>query len=838
MRWPSAAFACLYLLLAVALRPAPAAARPQAEIGSASGNFPALLNDYCVTCHSPRQRDAGAVPLALDPTDLEDVGSHAGVWEKVVRKLRAGLMPPSGAPRPAEPGLGDFTEWLESELDAAAREHPDPGRSEALHRLNRAEYANAVRDLLDLEIDVSEFLPSDDASYGFDNIAGVLGLSPTLMERYLSSAEKISRLAVGTAPPFPAIDYFRVADDLRQEDRLPGFSLGTRGGTRIHYAFPMDAEYTIRVDLARDLNESVPLYLEDHDLEVSIDGERVAVFTLPGVGSPPQPAAAPTADPERPQISQVAQSIRVSPNERAARNRIDETWEVRIPVRAGTRDVQVAFIHKTSAVEETIRLPFLRPYPAGVNIPETRQGAYLRSVEISGPYAASGPGDSPSRRRVFDCDPSASAGADEPLACARSILGSLARRAFRRPVTEADVEPLLAFYAEGAAEGGFEAGIERAVRRLLVSPEFLFRVTTEPEDLPPATAYAIGDVELASRLSFFLWSSIPDEALLRIAEEGRLSDPEVFDAQVRRMVDDPRFDAFVQNFAGQWLFLRNLEATVPVQSIFPDFDDSLRQSMRRETELFFASVIREEGGAFDLLNASYTFLNERLARHYGIGNVRGSHFRRVELAPDSPRRGLLGQGSILTVTSYPDRTSPVVRGKWILENLLGTPPPPPLPNVPELGSTSPTGDILSMRDRMAQHRQNPVCASCHAMMDPLGFALENFDAVGRWRTLGESGTPIDPSGTMPDGTRFRGPDGLRETLAGSELFVVTLTEKMLTYALGRGLDYADQPTVRAIVREAASDDYRLKSLILGVTRSVPFRSRLTREESEKGGSSP
>jgi mono/diheme cytochrome c family protein len=807
----------------------------------------ALLERYCVSCHNERLRERGTVPVSFAGLDLADVDANARTLEGIVLKMRAGLMPPSGAPRPDKSSHDAFVTWLETELDRAAAASPNPGRTEPFHRLNRAEYRNAVRDLLDLDLDVSALLPADDVSYGFDNIAGVLKMSPTLMERYLSAAQRVSRLAVGTPPPVPSIDYFRVPDDLSQDAHLPGLPLGTRGGTSIRYAFPMDADYEIRVRLARDLNESMPLYTGPQVVEITVDGERVGGFTLPGVGSQrgatpraPAPVPPPTSstEPARPAISQVQPTIRLTAKEREARNKADENWNLRVPVKAGQREVVVTFTNRTAALDETVRLPFLRPYPAGVNIPETRRGAHLLSVEIAGPYDARGAGDSPSRRRIFTCNQ-----VDD--ACAKTILSTLARRAYRRPVTDADVEPLMSFYRDARGSGPaapaarFDHGIERAIRRLLVSPEFLVRVERDPPS-PPASArqvqaveagmvYRVTDLELASRLSFFLWSSIPDEELLTLAEKQQLGNPATLAAQVKRMLADRRADAFVKNFAGQWLFLRNLPATGPVQSVFPDFDDTLRQAFRTETELFFESIVRDDRSAFDLLRADYTFLNERLARHYGIPNVKGSHFRRVALGSNHVRSGLLGQGSILTVTSYPDRTSPVVRGKWILENLLGTPPPPPLPNVGDLKPTSASGAVLSMRDRMAQHRANPVCASCHSMMDPLGLSLENFDAVGKWRTLGESSTPIDASGVLPDGTTFQGPAGLRDALLRSNRFVATLTEKMLTYALGRGLEHYDAPAVRAILNGAARDDYRLSSLILGVVQSTPFRMRKAAE---------
>jgi hypothetical protein len=773
-------------------------------------------------------KQRGSVPVALDTLDLANLASDAKTWEMVVRKMRAGVMPPAGMPRPEKAAHEGLLAWLEGELDRAARANPNPGRTEPVHRLNRGEYQNAVRDLLDLEIDVTSLLPPDDGSYGFDNIAGVLKISPTLMERYLAAAQKISRIAIGTRPPSPSIDYFRVADDLAQDDRLPGQLFGTRGGTSIRYTFPMDALYTIRVQLARDLNEQVPIYVEPQHLEVSIDGQRVQLFTLGGAGAPPSPpplepvAASDDVAPATPQRGARPANPGGGRQGQELRNRADKDWEVRVPVKAGVHNVQVAFIKQTSAVAETPRLPFLRPYPAGVNIAETRTGAYLRSVEIGGPYEPSGSGDSPSRRRIFVCHPAQTAG---ELACARSIISTLARHAYRRPVTEADLQPLVTFYSEGRKEGTFDDGIERALRRLLVGPEFLFRIESDLAAARPNTSYRISDFELASRLSFFLWSSIPDEELVRLAEQNRLRDAAVLDRQIRRMIADPRFSSFVEKFAGQWLFLRNLAAVVPVQQNFPDFDDTLRQSFRRETQLFFESVVREDRSALDLLRADYTFVNERLARHYGIPNVKGSRFRRVPLPAGSKRGGLLGQGSILTVTSYPDRTSPVVRGKWILENLLGTPPPPPLPNVPPLKPASFANKVLSMRERISEHRKNAVCSGCHAMMDPLGLALENFDAIGKWRDLDESGSPIDASGALPDGTMFVGAEGLQKALLSSDRFVTTLTEKMLTYALGRGVDYFDAPAVRAIVRDAARDDYRFTSLIRAIVQSVPFQMR-------------
>ena len=814
----------------------------------------ALLNQYCVSCHSERMKASGASPLALDTLDLAHVGGDPDSWEKVVLKLRAGLMPPAGRRRPDKATSEGFASWLEQELDRAAAAHVNPGRTEPFHRLNRAEYQNAVRDLLGLTVDVSSLLPTDDVSVGFDNIASVLSVSPTLMDRYLAAAQKISRLAVGTTSALPSVDYFRIADDLGQDDHLPGLPFGTRGGTKIHYTFPTDGEYVVRVKIARDLNDSVPIYTVAQELEVSVDGQRLQVFTLPGGQPPPArggrvagqapPAPVPPAPAQdeapaspRPGATQAAPVGRGGgPRDREARNRIDDQWQVRVPVTAGDHDVVVAFVKKSSAIEETPRLPFLRPYPAGNNVPETRMGAALRSVEISGPYTAGSAAESPSRRRIFVCSPTAaepaptSAGASAATAeCATRILSRLARYAYRRPVAPADVQPLIAQFHEGSNQGGFDAGIERAIRRLLVSPEFLYRVEIDPPNLPPNTAYRVSDLELASRLSFFLWSSIPDEELLEVASKRQLHDPAVLARQVRRMMADPRSDAFSRNFAGQWLFLRNVPLAGPAQSAFPDFDDNLRQALRRETELFFDSIVREDRNALDLLRANYTFLNERLALHYGIHTVKGSHFRRYEWDKNSVRGGLLGQGSILTVTSYPDRTSPVVRGKWILENLLGTPPPPPLPNVGDLKATNGGGEVLSMRERLAQHRANPICAGCHSMMDPLGLALENFDGVGQWRTRSESSQPIDAAAVMPDGTKFDGPAGLKQALLErSDRLLSTLVDRLLTYAVGRKLESYDMPVVRAILRQAAPNDYRFtSSLILGVVQSTPFQMRRT-----------
>jgi hypothetical protein len=784
----------------------------------------ATISRFCFECHDDVERTAD---LSLQSLDVAHVSADAAAWEKVVRKLKAGMMPPhDGGPRPTPEQSAALVGWLESELDENAEASPDPGRTVPFHRLNRAEYRNVVRDLLALDVDVAGLLPGDDASYGFDNIGGVLKLSPTLLERYLSAADRVSRLAVGTASPFVNVDSFRVPDDRSQERRLPGLPFGTRGGIVIDYTFPQDGEYAISAALARDINEGMPVYYEPQVLEVSIDRERVATFTLDAASSQPVEPPGPNGA-----TGQPAQPRRLSPEQQRARNRADEDWIVRVPVKAGTREVAVTFLGKASTLVTATREPFLRPFPRGLNIPEGRFGSYLRTVEIHGPYAAVGPGDTASRERIFLCRPETEQPTPTPEAeaCAERILASLARRAFRRPVAASDVEPLLGFYRLGHAdEGSFDGGIQVALKALLMSPDLLFRVERDPPDAAPGAPYRIGDVELASRLSFFLWSSIPDDELLSLAERGALNQPAELERQVRRMIADPRADAFVTNFAGQWLYLRNLEAVIPVQSIFPNFDDTLREGLRRETELFFASVLREDRSVLDLLNADYTYVNERVARHYGIPNVKGSHFRRVQLPADGPRRGILGHGSVLAVTSHADRTSPVVRGHWILENLLGAEPPPPPAAVPPLEATNVTdgqGQMLSLRERIEAHRANPACASCHTLMDSLGFALEGFDAVGRWRAIDELGDPIDTSGILPDGRAFSGADELRAALLSSDSFRAALAEKLMVYALGRGVEYYDMPAIRAIVRDAAAHEERFSRYVMGVVNSTPFQMR-------------
>ena len=796
----------LWVVLVAASGHAQTAGQVQQSTSAAAAVSPqqALVDRYCVTCHNERLRTAD---LALDTLDLENVGEAADVWEMVVRKMRAGAMPPAPRPRPDKATYDGFRSWLQTELDEAGSVEPNPGRTEAFHRLNRAEYHNAVRDLLALDVDVSELLPADDGSYGFDNIAGVLGISPTLLERYLSAAKNVSRLAVGAPRITPTASTFFLPADYSQDDRVDGLPFGSRGGMVIPFNFPLDAEYTIRIRLARNTGDYLAMFDTPHRLDVSVDGESMTTLV---VGEP-----APEGGRGNPEFG-----------EWMARQRdIDKDWEVRVPVRAGPRDVRVTFHKKTSAYPERVRQPYLRPYTT-ITGGDTRYQPYIGSVVIAGPFEASGAppaGDTPSRERIFSCRP-ASADPGDELGCAREILSNLARRGYRRPVTDQDLEGLLDFYHAGVDDGGFEAGIELALRRLLASPEFLFRITRDPAGVAPDSNYPVSDLELASRLSFFLWSSIPDDELLDLAEAGELREPAVLETQVQRMLADERSAALIENFAGQWLYLRNVPALIPHEDLYPDFGDALRQAMQRETELFVESVMREDRSVLDLLTADYTFVNERLARHYGIPNVYGSHFRRVTL-PDT-RRGLLGHASILAATAYPTRTSPVLRGKWVLENLLGTPPPSPPADVPSLEETTETGDSLSMREAMEKHRANPTCAACHKMMDPPGFAMEQYDAIGRWRTRSESNEPIDASGVLPDGTEFDGVAGLRDALLERrELFVTTLTEKLMTYALGRGVEYYDAPTVRAIVRESEQNNDRFSSLILGVVRSAPFQLR-------------
>jgi len=747
----------------------------------------ALIDQYCVTCHNQKLKTGG---LALDRLDLGRIGETPEIGEKVVRKLRAGMMPPQGMPRPNAAAYESLTVALENELDRAAGARPHlaaPG----MHRVNRTEYANAIRDLLALDIDPAVFLPADDSSYGFDNVASGLTVSPALVEGYLSAAAKISRLAIGHETA-PARKIYHVREDYSQEQHLDGLPFGTRGGMLVRHYFPADGDYVFSWEPVRTTVGG--LYggdSDDEQLEVTIDGERVKLFKM-------------RAD--------------------VPLTSLHDRNEVRVSVKAGERAVGLAFLATTYVPNVDLNRHYRRSILDDNLIDGFTFTPQVSSLTISGPINGVRPGDTPSRKKIFACRPSS---ASDELPCARRILTTLARQAYRRPLTNEDTDKLIAFYQTGRKNGDFEDGIERGLQFILAHPEFVFRSEDGPARVPPGQPYRINDRELASRLSFFLWSSSPDETLLRVAEEGKLSDPAVLEQQVRRMLAGARAHEFIKNFAGQWLQLRTLQASTPEGIIYPDFDDNLRQAFRTETEMFVESIMREDRSVLDLLDADYTFVNERLAAHYGIPNVYGSQFRRVKLEGDlDVRRGLLGKGSILLATSVSDRTSPVQRGKWVLMNILGTVPPDPPPNVPPLksadGATS-AGAEQTMRERMEQHRANPACASCHRMFDPIGFALENFDGIGRWRTT-QFGQKVDASAQLTDGTRINGVVDLRQTLRRySPQFVRTFTEKLLTYALGRGVDYPDMPVVRSIVRASANSNYRFSSLVLGIVNSEPFQ---------------
>ena len=771
---------------------------------SAADSQRALLKRYCVSCHNQKLKTGS---LSLDEMDIARVGEHGEVWEKVVRKLRAGQMPPVGLPRPDRAAYDGLASWLEGELDGAAAARPNPGRA-IVRRLNRFEYTNAVHDLLELEIDGRTLLPTDESGYGFDNIGDVLSFSPGLLERYMSAARKISRLAVGHAAVGPSIDSYKVSSYIVQEDRVSeGLPFGSRGGTVIRHNFPTDGEYVLSVRLGRRFDNDAIQGLENReDLDVRVDGVRITRFQVGGE----------CAGSKEPRCIKPPGIVEVSEYERTA----DTPLQVRFRAKGGPRRIGVSFIQKVVTAPEGAgpdRLPTseLRGVEDALMSVDT--------VQIQGPFNPVGPPDTPSRQRIFSCRPAQAA--DEET-CATRIIGKLARRAYRRPVTARDLQPLLGFYRTGRATGGFESGIQFALEGLLVSPDFLLRVEHDPPHAAPRSVNPIGDVDLASRLSFFLWSSLPDDELLDLAERGKLSNRSVLEQQVRRMLADRRASALVDNFASQWLYLRDLRVVAPDTQVFRDFDDSLRDAFQQETQLFLESQLREDRSVVDLLRADYTFVNERLARFYGIPNVYGTHFRRVKLT-DPHRRGVLGHGSLLTVTSYPDRTSPVQRGKFVLDNLLGSPPPAPPPNVEGLKQTGAGGEPATVRARMEAHRKNAVCASCHAQMDPIGFALENFDAIGKWRSS-ESGAPIDSAGVLGDGTRFNGAAELGDALLRRQQeFVQTLVAKLMTYALGRGVEYYDRPAIRGIARNAAPTDYRWSSLILELIDSVPFRMRMT-----------
>lgn len=784
---------------------APGVLPPAASLAAASGDPRGLLDQYCVSCHNEQLRTAG---LMLDTVDVGHIGAAADTWEKVVSKLRSGAMPPPGRRRPDAATFGAFVTWLETELDREAAAHPNPGQP-ADHRLNRFEYSNAVRDLLALEIDATSLLPADESDHGFDNIAAVLSMSPTLLGRYMVAARKVSRLAIGDPTMGPAIETFDLSRGLRQDERMSqDLPYGTRGGADIRYYFPLDGDYVVKIRLGRNYtNSQIRAIRTREEIDVLLDGARVTRFQIGGE----------CADSDDPECTGSG-IYRTSRYQLTA----DEALEVRFPVTAGMHTLGVAFVKKSVLTEGPA--PTLLP-PRHTSSTYEAPRMDVDYVRLEGPFDPTGPGDTPSRRRVFVCQP-ASIGDEEP--CAREILGALARRAYRRPVSESDVDTLFQFYRIGRGEGNFERGIQEALTRLLVSPQFLFRIERDPPGVSPDEIYWISDFELASRLSFFLWSSLPDEPLLEVAARGALRAPGELESQVRRMLADPRASALAKNFGGQWLFIRNLQAVDPDASAFPDFDDNLRVAFQRETELFLDYQLREDRPLAELLTANYTFANERLARFYGLKNVYGAHFRRVQLT-DPRRAGLLGHGSILTVTSYATRTSPVVRGKFLLDNILGAPPPPPPPNVPPLVESAEAGrPLASIRERMEAHRQNAACAACHTRMDPLGFALENFDGIGRWRTM-DGTSEIDASGMLPDGTRFTGPDDFREALLKHRSeFVRTVTEKLLTYALGRAVQHYDMPAVRNILRDAASG-YSWSSLILGIVESQPFQMRKAHE---------
>ena len=777
-------------------------ASPQEQAKAASESAAtqrAVVNKYCVTCHNERLRTAG---LTLDKADLADIGSDAATWEKVLAKLRTAAMPPAGMPRPDPAAYASLTNYVETALDHAAESKLQPGRV-SVHRLNRAEYINAIRDLLGVDVNVEALLPADDSGYGFDNIADVLSVSPMLLQRYLSAARKVSRLAVGD-PGIPTdVQTYDVPPLLMQDHRMSeDMPFGSRGGIAVQNNFPLDGEYVMKIRLQRSgafHDQDILGISEPRQLEVRLDGERLKMFTIGGKYPPSPPGMRKTGD------------------EAIYYRTADSSLELRFTAKAGSRLVAVDFPDETVESEGGLQsraaaFRFLNKRAEDVS-------PYVAKVTIEGPYNAKGATDTPSRRKIFVCHP---AGSADELACAKKILSGLARRAYRRPVTDGDVQALLGLYQKARQDGDFEAGITRALQGMLVYPEFLFRIENDPPNLAAGTPYKISDLELASRLSFFLWSSIPDDTLLDAAARGQLKDPAVLEQQVRRMLADSRSKALVRNFAGQWLYLRNMRTVGPDPMAFPEFDENLREGFARETELFIEDNLREDRSVINLLNANYTFVNERLARFYGISNIYGSSFRRVTLSNDE-RKGLLGQGAILTVTSYANRTSPTIRGKWLLENFLGTPPPPPPPNVPSLKEqNAQSGAILTMRQRMEAHRANPACAVCHTRMDPLGFALENFDAIGQWRTT-EGNTPINTSGVLPDGTKFNGPVELRKILLSHpEQFANTVTEKMLTYALGRGVEYYDLPSVRKVMR-AAAPDYKWSSLIIGIVKSVPFQ---------------
>ena len=775
---------------------------------SAGANYRAVLDKYCVKCHNARLRTAD---LALDQLDIHQVGPHADKWEKVVQKLRARTMPPAPNARPDEATYDQMAIWLEGALDEAAEVSPNPG-APTLHRLNRVEYTNAIRDVLALNIDGSSLLPPDATANGFDINGDVLSISPVLMEQYMAAAREISRLALGDPTYTPYVDSYRFSRDKWQVDRMSeDLPFGSRGGMAIHRYFSLDGEYVLRIRLARALNDrGIRGITRPERIQVRLDHELVKEFT---VGRSFDNEG--KYDLYKPQGDLAIERRRL---EESADDALVVTW----PVKAGNHTVGVFFVDNTLALYEGLG-PERFPVQSQANTNDDTNQMQIESIQI-GPVTTGGTGDTASRRQILTCRPTTAA-LEEP--CAKTILSRLARRAYRRTPTGSEMATLISFYRRGRKAGDFEAGIASGVRRVLVSPQFIFRVERDPARVSPGTPYRLSDVELASRLAFFLWSSVPDTELLDAAERGRLRDPNVLEQQVRRMLRDERASELMRNFGGQWLLLRNVRYATPDPDNFPEFDDNLREALQRETELFLENLLREDRSVTELLSANYTFMNERLARHYGLTKVYGTQYRRVTL-DDDRRGGLLGMGAVHLVTSQATRTSPVLRGKWVLENILGTPPPAPPANVPPFPEN---GDMtkLSVRERTELHRKNPACAGCHQMMDPLGFALENFDAVGKWRDL-EGGKPIDASGKTPDGRAFIGPAELRKLIMSHpEQFVATMTGKLMTYALGRGVEYYDAPAVRKIVRDAAPSQYRWSAIVLGIARSLPFQQRLASE---------
>ena len=796
----------------------PQAGHAQAVSDGASARE--FVDRYCMACHSDRGFERGTVPVSLQGVDMADVGAHADVLERVVRKVRGGLMPPPQVRRPDDGVRASLVTWLETELDRAAADRPPVGRPMTAHRLNRAEYRNAVRDLIGLDVDIDELLPPDDAdAEGFDNNAEVLSVSTTLMERYLTAARRISQLAVGDPDLSSRSATYQVPNLEDQDDRTSeDLPFGSRGGLAVRHYFPLDGEYLFKFDLRRNFyNYIVGLGNVPHQLDLRIDKAHVETFMVGG-----------GFEGTRCATSYCGSGSGGFPEWGAYSVDADNELQVRLPVKAGMRLVGAAFLDRP-AIDEGVLQP--RPSPAtfGYSTDDRQDGnPALSSLTITGPFDGVQPESTPSRERIFVCRP---AGPGEEAGCAEEILTNLARRAYRRPVTDRDVSLLTSFYEAGRSDGGFEAGIQSALEFLLTDPEFVFRVENAPEGVEPGIAYPVSDLELASRLSFFLWGSIPDDELLDAAVAGTLKEPAVLEAQVRRMLAQPRARSTLANsFAAQWLGLSRLGNARPDPTVFPMFDENLRTSMQRETELFLEAQVRDDRPLAELVTADYTYVNERLAEHYGIPDVHGNHFRRVAW-PDDRRAGVLGQASILTLTSYANRTSPVTRGKWVLENLLGAPPPPPPADVPDLESRGEGEPPTSLRELMEVHRANPACAACHRTMDPLGFSFENFDGIGRWRTTEDTGVPgelgpaIDPSGVAPDGTPFAGASGFRRILASQGEFIHTLTERLLTYAVGRRLEAADMPDVRRILREAEEEDSRWSAVILAIVKSAPFQTR-------------